>query len=95
MTVGIFISSVLWILTVAGFIVWNLYQKNKKMEEIIGSQTYYLQTMKSLTSELDFIVNKMDTTMWVQADPELVQLFEAVKNVNLAIKRFDFSDGVQ
>jgi hypothetical protein len=94
MTIGIFISTTLWILTVTGFIVWNLYQKNKKMEEIIQNQDYYLQTMKVVTSELDFIVNKMDTTMWVQADPELVQLFEAVKSVNAAIKRFDLNNGV-
>ncbi len=94
MTIGVFVSTVLWIITIAAFIVWNLYQKNKKMEEIINSQSYYLQTMKSLTGDLDFIVNKMDTTMWVQADPELVQLFEAVKGVNAAIKRFDINDGV-
>jgi hypothetical protein len=94
MTIGIFISTTLWILTVTGFIVWNLYQKNKKMEEIIQNQDYYLQTMKVVTSDLDFIVNKMDTTMWVQADPELVQLFEAVKSVNAAIKRFDLNNGV-
>lgn len=94
MSVGVFISFILWIITIAAFIVWNLYQKNKKMEEIINSQGYYLQTMKSLTADMDFIVNKMDTTMWVQADPELVQLFEAVKSVNAAIKRFDINDGV-
>lgn len=93
MTIGVFISTVLWIITIAGFLIWNLYQKNKKMEGIIENQSYYLQTMKSLTSDLDFIVNKMDTTMWVQADPELVQLFEAVKSVNAAIKRFDINDG--
>lgn len=93
MTIGVMISTILWVVTVMGFVVWNLYQKNKKMESIIETQNYYVQSMSSLSSELDAIVAKMDTTMWVQSDPELVQLFDAVKNINYIIKRSTDANG--
>lgn len=87
MTLGVALSIILWIATVMGFVVWNLYQKNKKMEEMLQTQDYYIRTMIATSSELESIINKMDTTMWVQSDPELVQLFEAVKNLQYTIKR--------
>lgn len=94
MTVGVFISTVLWIMTIAGFLVWNLYQKNKKMEEIIEYQNFYVQSINSIRAELELVIHKMDSTMWVQSDPELIQLFEAIKNISEAIKRFNTSDGI-
>lgn len=93
MTIGVTISIILWVVTVMGFIVWNLYQKNKKMEEIIYTQNYYIQNIVSVSTELDLVVSKMDTTMWVQSDPELQQLFETVKSINQLIKRISNTDG--
>jgi len=87
MTIGVALSIILWIVTVLGFIVWNLYQKNKKMEEIIESQNFYIQSVNVVSSDLDSIANKIDTTMWVQSDPELIQLFDNIKALNFTIKR--------
>lgn len=94
MTIGVFISTVLWILSIAAFIIWNLYQKNKQMEDMIQYQNYYMSSINSIRRDLELAVNKMDTTMWVQSDPELVELFESVKNINETIKRFDQGDGI-
>ena len=93
MTFGVALSIILWIVTVMGFVVWNLYQKNKKMEDILEAQNYYIQTMMAMSSELDAIVNKMDTTMWVQSDPELIQLFDTIKNLQYTIKRSTNTNG--
>lgn len=93
MTLGVALSIILWIVTVMGFVVWNLYQKNKKMEDILEAQNYYIQTMMAMSSELDAIVNKMDTTMWVQSDPELIQLFDTIKSLQYTIKRSTNTNG--
>jgi hypothetical protein len=93
MSIGVTISIILWIVTVMGFIVWNLYQKNKKMEQIIEVQSFYIQSINSLSSDLDTVANKIDSTMWVQSDPELIQLFDGIKSLNSAIKRFTSVDG--
>lgn len=93
MSIGVALSAILWIVTVLGFLVWNLYQKNKKMEEIIELQNFYIQSVNAVSSDLDSVINKIDTTMWVQSDPELIQLFENIKSLNLTIKRFTNIDG--
>lgn len=87
MTIGVALSVILWIVTVLGFVIWNLYQKNKKMEEILETQNFYIQSVNMISSDLDPIVNKIDTTMWVQSDPELIQLFDTIKTLNSTIKR--------
>lgn len=93
MSIGVALSAILWIVTVLGFLVWNLYQKNKKMEEIIELQNFYIQSVNAVSSDLDSVINKIDTTMWIQSDPELIQLFENIKSLNLTIKRFTNING--
>lgn len=93
MSIGVALSIILWIVTILGFLVWNLYQKNKRMEEIIEFQNFYIQSVNTVSSDLDTVINKIDTTMWVQSDPELIQLFENIKSLNSTIKRFTNING--
>lgn len=93
MTLGVAISFILWILTITGFVIWNLYKKNKQMEELIEAQNYYIQIINSMSGDLESVVNKIDTTMWVQSDPELIQLFETIKNIQQIIKRTSNTNG--
>ena len=58
----------LWVLTVVGYVVFNLYQKNRKLE--------------------DLLVDKIDKTLWVQSDPEFIQLIEEMKNLQNVIKQY-------
>lgn len=93
MSLGVSLSIILWVVTVLGFIVWNLYQKNKKMEELLQSQDFYISSVYSTSSDLESIIHKIDTTMWVQSDPELIELFENIKNLNAVIKRLTKTNG--
>lgn len=93
MTLGVAISFILWILTITGFVIWNLYKKNKQMEELIEAQNYYIRIINSMSGDLESVVNKIDTTMWVQSDPELIQLFETIKNIQQIIKRTSNTNG--
>lgn len=93
MSLGVSLSIILWVVTVLGFIVWNLYQKNKKMEELLQSQDFYISSVYSTSSDLESIIHKIDTTMWVQSDPELSELFENIKNLNAVIKRLTKTNG--
>ena len=93
MTLGVTLSLILWVLTITGFVIWNLYRKNKQMEELIEFQNYYIQAINSMAADLELVVNKIDTTMWVQSDPELIQLFETIKNIQQTIKRTSNTNG--
>ena len=63
------------------------------MEDALFEKNRYITYIKELGVELDFIVHKIDTTMWVQSDQELVSLFETIKALSAVIKGVDWNDG--
>lgn len=78
----------LWILTVVGYIIFNLYNKNKKLENLFIKQSNFIGEMSSLFKDYDNISNKIDSQIWVQSDPELLELFEKIKEIQKKSKDF-------
>ena len=70
-----------------------MYQKNKKMEDALIEKDRYISYIKELGIELDLIVHKIDTTMWIQSDQELVTLFETIKTMSAIIKGVGQNNG--
>jgi hypothetical protein len=87
MIIGI-ISIVLWVVGVVGYVIWNLLQKNRKLEEIVLTQSSFVNDTIVMLDEFNALVNKIDMTMWVQSDPELLQLFETIKQVQKRVQEF-------
>ena len=87
MIIGI-ISIVLWVVGVVGYVIWNLLQKNRKLEEIVLTQSSFVNDTIVTLDEFNALVNKIDMTMWVQSDPELLQLFETIKQVQKRVQEF-------
>ena len=44
--------------------------------------------MLSTIKEIDKAVEKIDATIWVQSDPELLALFDSVKQIQSQIKDY-------
>jgi len=82
------IAIVLWAATILGAVVYNLYRKNKRLEEIVINQSGFVNDTLSLLDDFNGLVNKIDMTMWVQSDPELLQLFENIKAIQLRVQQF-------
>ena len=82
------IAIVLWFATILGAVVYNLYRKNKRLEEIVLNQSSFVNDTLSLMDDFNALVNKIDMTMWVQSDPELLQLFETIKAVQARVQQF-------
>jgi hypothetical protein len=78
----------LWVLTVVGYIVYNLYRKNKKLEDMVVRQQLFINDVMVNYKEVDQLVDKIDKTMWVQSDPEFLQLMEEMKNLQSLIKQY-------
>ena len=87
MIIGI-ISIVLWVGGLLGYIIWNLLQKNRKLEEIVINQSSFVNDTIVMLDEFNALVNKIDMTMRVQSDPELLQLFETIKQVQKRVQEF-------
>ncbi len=91
--IGIIAISV-WVVSIVGFVIWNLYDKNKRMEDALQDQNEYIRAIRNSITDLDYLVNRIDTTIWVQSDPELLQTFEAIKNLSVSLKQFNTQDGI-
>ena len=78
----------LWVLTVVGYIVFNLYQKNRKLENMVVRQQLFINEVMTNYKEIDLLVDKIDKTLWVQSDPEFLQLIEEMKNLQGVIKQY-------
>ena len=82
------ISIAIWPVTIIGYIVFNLFNKNRKLELIIGKQNDFIKNILSLADNIDKTAQKIDSTMWVSADPELKIMFDDIKNMQDNIKKF-------
>lgn len=78
----------LWVLTVVGYVVFNLYQKNRKLENMVVKQQIFINEVMANYKEIDLLVDKIDKTLWVQSDPEFLQLIEEMKNLQGVIKQY-------
>lgn len=82
------VSISLWILSIVGYIIFNLYNKTKKLEVMLSKHMIYVQEIMVLMKDYDELVNKIDSQIWVQSDPEFLALFEKIKEMQKKSKEF-------
>jgi len=78
----------LWVLTVIGWIIFNLYTKNRKLEQMVVNQQLFIDGIKSCMREINTCANQIDSKLWVQSDPEFLSLMENVKQMQSSINDF-------
>jgi hypothetical protein len=78
----------IWVLTVLGYVIFNLYQKNKKLEDMVVRQQLFINDAMSAYKEIDLLADKIDKTLWVQSDPEFLQLMEEIKSLQAMLKQY-------
>lgn len=79
---------VLWIATVVGYVIWNLYNKNRKLEQMVVGQQLFIDRIKDCMREINSAANQIDSKIWVQSDPEFLALMENVKVMQGRINEF-------
>ena len=79
---------VLWIVTIVGYVIWNLYNKNRKLERMVVSQQIFIDGIKDCMKEINTAANQIDSKIWVQSDPEFLALMENVKTMQNSINQF-------
>jgi hypothetical protein len=82
------ISISIWILSIIGYIIFNLYSKNKKMESVIVSQKNLIVDFLSLSKGFSELMNKIDDKIWVQSDPEFLSIFEKLKELKTILEQY-------
>lgn len=87
MSIGI-IAIIVWVVSVIGYIIYNLFNKNKKLEQIVVSQQVFIDDIKGCMKEINTCANQIDSKLWVQSDPEFLSLMENVKQMQGRINEF-------
>jgi hypothetical protein len=70
------------------WVIYNLYNKNVKLENAIVKQQRFINEILSTFKDLSKTVEKIDSTIWVQSDQELLTMFDSVKEIQSKIKDF-------
>jgi hypothetical protein len=86
------IAIALWIVTIIGYVIFNLYRKNRKLEQMVINQQVYINNFLSLSREVDKAAEQIDSKIWVQSDPEFLQLMETVKGMQESIRQYTESN---
>jgi hypothetical protein len=87
MTLGI-IAITVWVVSIIGYVIWNLFQKNRKLERMAVSQQVFIGNIKDCMKEINNCANQIDSKLWVQSDPEFLSLMESVKEMQNRINEF-------
>ena len=87
MTTGI-IALIVWVVSIIGYVIWNLFQKNRRLESMVISQQFFIDNIKDCMKEINVAANQIDSKLWVQSDPEFLSLMENVKQMQTRINEF-------
>jgi hypothetical protein len=87
MTTGI-IALIVWAVSIIGYVIWNLFQKNRRLESMVVTQQLFIDGIKDCMKEINVAANQIDSKLWVQSDPEFLSLMENVKQMQTRINEF-------
>lgn len=79
----------LWAATVIGWVIYNLYQKNVKLENTVISQANFIAGLQSLIGESEKAVKNLDDKIWLESDKELQQVFHNLKAIQDGLNQFN------
>ena len=88
MSLTVVISIGIWVLSIIGYIILNLFNKNRKLEKMVINQQLFIDSIKGCMKEINTCANQIDSKLWVQSDPEFLSLMESVKEMQVRINEF-------
>lgn len=78
-----------WIATVVGWVIFNLYRKNVKLETTVINQATFISNLQSLIGESDKALKALDDKIWLESDKELQTVFTNLKQIQEALNQFN------
>jgi hypothetical protein len=79
----------LWVLTVVGWIIYNLFSKNQKLEQTVLAQANFIDGLQQLIGESDKALKNLDDKIWMESDKELQTVFQNLKAVQEGLNQFN------
>ena len=86
---GMLIMLFIWIATVIGWVIYNLYQKNVKLETTVLAQANFIGGLQQLIGESEKALKNLDDKIWMERDIELQTVFQNLKAVQEGLNQFN------
>jgi 3-dehydroquinate dehydratase len=80
------------VLVVAFYVIWNLYRKVAKQEDIIEYQVDYLRKVSYLIQESKVYIEQLDEKGTFRSDDEVGVFFNFMKEIQDSINTFRLPD---
>jgi len=87
MILGI-VSIVLWVVTVFGYIVWNLNQKVAKLEQIATKQKIVIDSVAAIVDESNRQLNAVELTEAFKSDDQIGFFFRNLQNIQDSLNHY-------
>ena len=81
------------VISVCGYVIWNLNNKLTKAEDIIEEQIDYLRKVSLTIQESNLYVNQLDEKGHFRADDEIGTFFNFMKEIQDLINSFRLPQG--
>lgn len=78
----------IWVATIVGWVIYNLYQKNIKLENTVINQGVFIAGVQNLIAQSDKALKDLDDKIWMESDKELQTVFESLKTIQSALNTF-------
>lgn len=78
----------LWVFSIAGYVIYNLYNKNIKLEEMVKKQDQVLREASATITESDRVLKEIDKLGAFQSDDEIGFFFQAVKEIQSTLNQY-------
>ena len=82
------LAIILWVVTILGYGMFNLYQKNVKLENIVISQASYIDSIRNIIGESDKVMRELDSKIWMDSDRELAAVFQNLKAIQEVLNQY-------
>lgn len=87
MTLGI-ISIALWVLTIFGYIIWNLNQKVVKLEQIASKQKVIIDSVVAIVEESNRQLAQVELTEAFKSDDQIGFFFRNLQNIQDSLNHY-------
>ena len=81
------------VILVCIYVIWNLYKKLLKTEDIIENQIEYLRKVSLTIQESNVYINQLDEKGHLRADDEIGTFFDFMKEIQDIVNSFRLPEG--
>lgn len=85
---SILINIGIWVFTILGYIIFNLYTKNAKLEQMVIERDQTLRVLSDTINESDRVLAEIDTIGAFKSDDEIGFFFNTVKTIQATLNTF-------